>query len=82
MALVVREFVCIVIYYGFVFVVWSIVCLLVLIVFVVVSVLSTGLQTPVIKPNTSLIHAAKICDIRFLIYLSLADKLGGASCVR
>jgi len=44
--------------------------------FVVVSVLSTRLQTPVLKRNTNPVYPAKDATFDFPIYLSLADKLG------
>jgi phosphatidylserine decarboxylase len=44
--------------------------------FVVVSVLSTRFQTPVLKRSTNPVYAAKDATFDFPIYLSLADKLG------
>ncbi|KIM73726.1 hypothetical protein PILCRDRAFT_80830, partial [Piloderma croceum F 1598] len=44
--------------------------------FVVVSVLSTRLQTPVLKRNTNPVYPPKDATFDFPIYLSLADKLG------
>jgi len=43
---------------------------------VVVSVLSTRFQTPVLKRNTNPIYPAKDATFDFPIYLSLTDKLG------
>ena len=44
--------------------------------FVVVSVLGTRFQTPVLKRNINPIYPAKDATFDFPIYLSLADKLG------
>ncbi|EPQ52482.1 hypothetical protein GLOTRDRAFT_140216 [Gloeophyllum trabeum ATCC 11539] len=44
--------------------------------FVVVSLLSTKHQTPVVKRSTSPIYAEKEATFDFPIYLSLAEKLG------
>lgn len=44
--------------------------------FVVVSVLGTRFQTPVLKRNINPIYSAKDATFDFPIYLSLADKLG------
>jgi len=44
--------------------------------FVVVSVLSTRFQTPVLKRSTNPVYPAKDATFDFPIYLSLADKLG------
>jgi phosphatidylserine decarboxylase len=44
--------------------------------FVVVFLLSTRFQTPVLKRCTNPIYAPKDATFDFPIYLSLADKLG------
>jgi phosphatidylserine decarboxylase len=44
--------------------------------FVVVFLLSTRFQTPVLKRCTNPIYALKDATFDFPIYLSLADKLG------
>jgi len=44
--------------------------------FVVVTLLSTRFQTPVLKRCTNPIYAPKDATFDFPIYLSLADKLG------
>ena len=44
--------------------------------FVVVSLLSTRFQIPVLKRCTNPIYAPKDATFDFPIYLSLADKLG------
>ncbi|KAI0067215.1 hypothetical protein BV25DRAFT_1819523 [Artomyces pyxidatus] len=49
--------------------------------FVVVSVLNTRQQTPVVKRSLSPVYAAKDATFEFPIYLSLADKLGGVEFV-
>jgi phosphatidylserine decarboxylase len=43
---------------------------------IVVSLLSTRFQTPILKRCTNSINGPKDATFDFLIYLSLADKLG------